>query len=61
MAEGWIGWHFKEKKHEWLMKHKLLLWHIPPYSPELNLIDQLVGEVNKILCQYGNEFKIDYA
>jgi transposase len=69
-----------EKKHEWLMKHKLLLWHIPPYSPELNLIeilwkhakyhwrkftswtkDQLVCEVNKIFCEYGNEFKIDYA
>jgi transposase len=30
-----------EKKHEWLMNHKLLLWHIPPYSPELNLIEIL--------------------
>ena len=31
----------EEKKHKCLMKNKLLLWHIPPYSPELNLIEIL--------------------
>ena len=31
----------KEKIHKWLMDHKLLLWHIPTYSPELNLIEIL--------------------
>ena len=70
----------KEKIHEWLMEHKLLLWHIPPYSPELNLIeilwkqakyhwrkfttwtkDMLLEETNKIFCEYGNKFKIDYT
>jgi hypothetical protein len=31
----------KEKLDTWLFKHKLLLWHIPPYSPELNIIEIL--------------------
>jgi transposase len=69
-----------EKLDEWLFNHKLLLWHIPPYSPELNIIEilwkhtkyhwrkfttwkkeQLHDEVEKILCEYGTGFKIDYA
>lgn len=34
--------HFEvEKIDEWLSKHNLILWHIPPYSPELNIIEIL--------------------
>jgi transposase len=34
--------HFEvEKINEWLIKHKPILWHIPPYSPELNIIEIL--------------------
>jgi transposase len=31
----------EEKEREWLVNHKMLLWHIPPYSPELNIIEIL--------------------
>jgi len=31
----------QEKINHWLANHKLMLWHIPPYSPELNLIEIL--------------------
>lgn len=31
----------EEKRLDWLLNHKMLLWHIPPYSPELNLIEIL--------------------
>ena len=30
-----------EKINEWLINHKLILWHIPPYSPALNIIEIL--------------------
>ena len=30
-----------EKINEWIINHKLILWHIPPYSPELNIIEIL--------------------
>lgn len=29
----------EEKQREWLIKHQLMLWHLPAYSPELNLIE----------------------
>lgn len=28
-----------EKREEWLVNHRLVLLHLPPYSPELNLIE----------------------
>lgn len=28
-----------EKREEWLVNHRLVLMHLPPYSPELNLIE----------------------
>lgn len=31
----------EEKERDWLVNHKMLLWHIPPYSPELNIIEIL--------------------
>ncbi len=30
-----------EQIHNWIVNNKLILWHIPPYSPELNLIEIL--------------------
>jgi transposase len=70
----------EEKEREWLVNHKLLLWHVPPYSPELNLIEilwkhvkyhwrefvtwsknSLIENINNILGNYGNKFKINYV
>lgn len=34
--------HFNaDKLDEWLVEHRLILLHLPPYSPELNLIEIL--------------------
>jgi transposase len=31
----------EEKEREWLVKYQLTLWHLPAYSPELNLIEMV--------------------
>ena len=33
-----------EKLDDWLVNHRLVLVHLPPYSPELNLIEMLWRE-----------------
>ncbi len=50
------------KLDEWLIQHRLLLLHLPPYSPELNLIESVWKHAIHIggasgLGQKGSELK----